>query len=440
MSERKSWDIQPKKKASPQLVQRPQAPAPSARPQLQSPQRSRVESQGSTVRRQNVQRAPLRKLVQRAPKPTRAEKKAEKASLLAQKRQKQIEQMNSSDPVRATAAMRPKKVLQGKDREPLKNRRKRARNRMQIILSVVSVFVIVGLYICVWLPAFRIQYVQAAGPDASSIQADTVKALTGTIGYIVPRNSIFFFPDSEIRDQLLTQYPEVVSVTISRTSFDSISIMSVPRESSFVWCGSTYTSSNSPSVVSAPVTDTSASSTDSSDTASSTLYVDSSDSALTTSTAADQNTSQPCYNTDSNGLIFAVDASPATNVLKVYGLLVSSTTMPIGVHLSSAASIPNALEFVKEIKSLGVPVITLVLRNDEADLYAQSGTRITYVLGQEKTAVALAASTFPSLNINDGSLEYVDLRFGDKVYFKKFGSDNDDSGDGSTQSSSSSSQ
>src|SRR5262249_52105520 len=86
-----------------------------------------------------------------------------------------------------------------------------------------------------------------------------------------------------------------------------------------------------------------------------------------------------------------------------------------------ASMIPNALEFVKAIKSLGVPIVSLVIRGDEADLYAQSGTRITYVLGTEQTTATIAASAFPSLNLNDGSLEYIDLRFGDKVYFKKVG-------------------
>jgi hypothetical protein len=409
MSERKSWDIQPKKKVSPQPAQRPSAPAPSARPTSQN-QRTAANSE---QRRQSVQRVTSRKLLQVSKRSTKAANK----SALAKQR---LERVDHSEPVRATAAMRPKKVLQGKDREPLKNRRKRERNRLQLILSVFAVLAVVGLYVCVWLPAFRIQYVQAAGPDATNMQADTEKALTGTIEYVVPRNSILFFPESEIRDQLLTQYPDVLSVSISRTSFDSISIVSIPREAAFVWCGSTYPLSDAPSLT--------ANTTDSPEDASSSDSVDSeADSNSSTSTntapATVQVTVPNCYDADTDGLIFAAAPSPAADVLKVYGPLVSSTSMPIGEHISRAASIPDALEFVKEIKSLSVPVTALVLRNDEADLYAQSGTRITYVLGQEKSAVALAASTFPSLNINDGSLEYVDLRFDDKVYFKKFGAE-----------------
>ncbi|MBU2330176.1 hypothetical protein KKG57_01780, partial [Patescibacteria group bacterium] len=64
-------------------------------------------------------------------------------------------------------------------------------------------------------------------------------------------------------------------------------------------------------------------------------------------------------------------------------------------------------------------VTSLAIRNDEADLYTTAGTRITYVLGQEQEAVITAASIFSQLNLNDGSVEYVDLRFAGKGYFKR---------------------
>jgi hypothetical protein len=111
-------------------------------------------------------------------------------------------------------------------------------------------------------------------------------------------------------------------------------------------------------------------------------------------------------------------------MLRVYDALASTTqpnVSPLGQDIAEANMIPNALDFVKEIKSLDVPIVTLVIRDDdEADLYAQSGTRITYVLGTEEASTVLAESAFPSLNLNDGSLEYVDLRFAGKVYFKKY--------------------
>ena len=66
-------------------------------------------------------------------------------------------------------------------------------------------------------------------------------------------------------------------------------------------------------------------------------------------------------------------------------------------------------------------VVSVEIRGDEADLYTPHGTRVTYILGNEEKAAALAASAFPTLNIQGGQLAYVDLRFEGKVYIKRHG-------------------
>ena len=134
-----------------------------------------------------------------------------------------------------------------------------------------------------------------------------------------------------------------------------------------------------------------------------------------------------CYSADAQGIIFAPLSEQdvlSSNTLRIYGPLAGTgdeNPSPLGATIAQANLLPNALQFVKAIKSLGVPIVSLVIRGDEADLYAQSGTRITYVLGHEEVTAQVAEAAFPSLNLNDGSLEYVDLRFEGKAYFKKVG-------------------
>ena len=48
-----------------------------------------------------------------------------------------------------------------------------------------------------------------------------------------------------------------------------------------------------------------------------------------------------------------------------------------------------------------------------------SGTRITYVLGDEQNAFAALSSAQSDFNLSDGSVDYVDLRFDGKMYLKK---------------------
>jgi hypothetical protein len=243
------------------------------------------------------------------------------------------------------------------------------------------------------------------------MQTIAASNFTGTMNYIFPRNSIFFFPESEIRSQILQQYPDLSAVSISRESFDSIAMDSIPRELAFLWCGTSYTAV--PEIVAAPLISTASSTSATS----------------TTPIAPEITTEASCYDADSEGFIFTADAnatSSPTDALRVYGALAVATTTNaslIGQKVAQANDIPNALQFVKAIRSMGVSIVALVIRGSagEADLYTQSGTRITYVVGQESAAVQLAQSAFPSLNLNDGSLEYVDLRFDGKVYFKKTG-------------------
>ncbi len=98
----------------------------------------------------------------------------------------------------------------------------------------------------------------------------------------------------------------------------------------------------------------------------------------------------------------------------------ASPGTPIGATLPQAAAFPAAFDFARQLVAFGSPVVSVVFRhNQEADLYLRSGTRITYVLGQEQDAYAALVSARADLNLADGSLEYVDLRFPGKVYLKK---------------------
>ncbi len=298
----------------------------------------------------------------------------------------------------AQAIRRRPAVSQGKDREPLKARRKRARRqtlRILVILCVLAVAAIIGTF---WLGVFRIQQVGTAGPDSQGMQTIAQSALTGTYHYVIPRNSIFFFPEQQIRTEILNQYPEISAVSISRTSLSTILISGIPREAALTWCGDTY-SAVVPQVANVA-------------------------NASTTPVAP-----QPsCYSADAQGVIFAPISDPSlvTGTLRIYGSLSGtgdSNPSPLGATIAEANVIPNALQFIKALKSLGVPIVAIAIRGDEADLYAQSGTRITYVLGHEEVTAQVAESAFPSLNLDDGSLEYVDLRFEGKAYFKKVGSE-----------------
>ncbi len=87
--------------------------------------------------------------------------------------------------------------------------------------------------------------------------------------------------------------------------------------------------------------------------------------------------------------------------------------------IAGADALPTAFDFARKFVTLGSPTVSVVLRGDEVDDYLASGTRITYVLGSEQDAYTALTSARANLNLTDGSIEYIDLRFPGKVYVKK---------------------
>ncbi len=313
MSAKKSWDVERKSSPKPALQQQP---------------------------------APVRKeKAARSPKPTRV-KKAKRV---------------------------PKPVL---SKESLKVRRARARRMFLILISVLVLLGIAGLFYASWSPALRVQEVRAEGPHAHEIISETKEQLKGTHAFILPRNSLFFLPVSNIREAVLHNHPDVVAVAVHSSGLQSITVVASPRPTAYLWCGVTR--------------------------------------------------SEPgeCYTVDTSGLIFGkaevdVASSSQSQYLKVYNSVEGSVEDPVRAHVSYASAFPNALRLAKALKTLQANITEFTIENDEASFYTAQGTRITYVIGNENATATLAASVFPTLNLQQGSVEYVDLRFEGKVYLRR---------------------
>ncbi len=328
MSERKSWDIAPKPK------RQPAAPAP-ARPQAQR----RVQDM-------------------------RPHSRASKAVATVPVTKKNVTIARGRKP-RAEA------------KEPLKKRRTKAKKALLIALGIALALFIALAWYAAWLPMLRIADVRADGPHAAEASALAKEELAGTHAFVLPRNSLFFIPEEDIRERILAAHPDIEAVSFSTDGLTALSLRTLPRAEAFVWCG----------------------------------------------TAPDLFTGT-CYSANAEGLIFgqAPDAATRAQPLRIYApILGQEGDTPLRARIEYAASIPEALRFTKALQTLGADIVSLSIRGDEADLRTEGGTRITYVLGREQEAAGIAASVFPRLSLNDGSIQYVDLRFPGKAYFKRAG-------------------
>jgi len=222
--------------------------------------------------------------------------------------------------------------------------------------------------------AVRISHVQIFGA-VNSLTEYATSAMQGSYLGIIPRDSIFFFPAYRIRANLLDAHPEIAAVSIFRNGFTGLSIKISERMPAARWCG----------------------------------------------LAPTEGVDEYCYFFDVKGYIFAAATTTERliNPFKVYVPLAGDTLEPIRATVANNEKLPSTFDFARQLSTLGVSVTHVVIRTDEVDDYLSSGTRITYVLGDEQNAFTALISAKENFNLSDGSIEYIDLRFGGKMYIKR---------------------
>jgi len=244
----------------------------------------------------------------------------------------------------------------------------------------------IGLYV-VQQDAVRVSQIDIFGADAS-LSTYAKEALEGTYLGVVPRNSIFFYPEEDIRARIMRADSDVATVSIFRKGLRGLTVKVSNRVPIARWCGESY-------VPQATRFDLKATST--------------------RSNLVDQ-----CYVFDDSGFVFATTTSlPLVNSFAFYEAVASSTPVGVGSTLPNTQEFPAAFNFARELATFGSPVVAVVIRENEVDTHLASGTRLTYVLGREQDTYTALSSAKHSLNLADGSLDYVDLRFDGKMYLKK---------------------
>ncbi len=261
----------------------------------------------------------------------------------------------------------------GKDR--FATRRRNRRRRVLTALGVIFVLLSAGIIYEFRQSAVRISRIEIFGADQSL--ADIARTtMQGNYFGVIPRDSTFFFPGSRIRSDIIAAHPDIAAVSIFRNGLSGLSIKVNDRVPVGRWCGL------------AP---------------------------------SGEGVDEYCYVFDANGLIFAAadNAAQTINSFTLYAPLEGATLEPLLATVAGSEELPTTFDFARQLGTFGSPVTHIVLRGDEIDIHLKSGTRITYVLGNEQNAFTALSSASKDLDLTDGSLEYIDLRFDRKVYLKK---------------------
>ncbi len=119
-------------------------------------------------------------------------------------------------------------------------RRKRKEKKIKIaVLAILTVVIVGATLYAVSLPHLLIQRVELIGDSPvpeEDILSIVTSQLAGRSALVFPRASAFFFPSSATEKVLLTRFPVLQSVDISTKNFASLFVSVASREAVALWC------------------------------------------------------------------------------------------------------------------------------------------------------------------------------------------------------------
>ncbi|MFA6565848.1 MAG: hypothetical protein WCT48_03835 [Candidatus Paceibacterota bacterium] len=256
-----------------------------------------------------------------------------------------------------------------------------------VFLCVVSV----GFSI-VWVfshPSFQINKISVSGNKVLSegeLRAIAQKNLSGNYFFLFPRANTLLYPKKTIQNEISSAFPRANSVELSLED-NALLISLSEREPEALWCG----------------------------------------------TEKNRATTDPgCFYMDKTGYVF--DESPNFSgdaYFKFYGKGLLQGGNPVGRNFISADFFKKVFDLRAMLGKYGKKTVEIFLGDDErAELLADSGCKIVFNADQEflplksnMEAVFKSSEWGKKISGADkcADLEYVDFRFGNKIYYKQKG-------------------
>ncbi len=262
-----------------------------------------------------------------------------------------------------------------------KQHRKRQRVAHVYLVGMVMLAMFGGMVALSRASFLQIMDVSVSGSHAvitSAIQRSVQQQIAGTYTYLFAKNNIFLYPKETIRMNILEQFPTLSHVKIRAENFHTVTVAVVERQPSSLWCGSTFT--------------------------------------VTTETAN-------CVLLTEDGLAYAPSANYSGNTYnKFYGGVASSSlpwqflTIEQFRSLSALVNVIVKKEMIDTISGVSVD------SSDDVHVVFSSGFTLVFRLHDKSNDVLerlfLVQGSLPFLSQPLSTFEYIDLRFGDKVYYK----------------------
>lgn len=273
--------------------------------------------------------------------------------------------------------------------EKILRARKLRRKRLSIIFSIVGFLFVVGIVFFLRMKFLQLKNIEVAGNvvlEQKDIQDFINKKYEGKYLWLIPKNNTLFVLPKTVKKTLQKEFPRIDSIDVKRNFPKSLSIEITERKGMYVWCGN--------------------------DTSISSISKD-----------------VPCFFVDKEGVIFSeapyFSGTPFTLFLggdkDVLNIL--------GTRLLMEDDFKNILFIYDMVNKLKLsPYAINILPGEEYEILLKSNSDLTsstriklkdindQITLSQNLAAALNTKVFKDHKIAE--FEYIDARFGNKVFYK----------------------
>ncbi len=269
----------------------------------------------------------------------------------------------------------------------LRDKRRKRRMRVCILLGIL-LLLLIGTFIYVsHLPRIQLTLVIVSGNkvvDTDEIISHVEQKLEGKYAYVIPHRMAFLYPKEEIVADLVASFPRFKSVAVYRANHTTLQVTVEEVRGRALWCGTNIHAENA-----------------------------------------------PCYFTDESGKIVSEAPQYSGNVYpRFFGGTLVSGTDPLGKVFIDEVTFGNLLAFFERVQVLGFQVKAVEIGEADEDTFlldlgnsAAAPLRFQkdddFVMLAGNLAAAIGNPELAkSLKTDKANLEYFDLRFTNKVYYK----------------------
>lgn len=258
---------------------------------------------------------------------------------------------------------------------------RRLRRRRRALLALGgALLLLAALIVVARLPALQVKTVVVNGNEVTTdeeLKTLVNQTLEGNYWFVFPKSNIFLYSRSAIENAITKSIARVSTASVSSADLSTISIAVRERGPSALWCEGEFDKND-------PVP-------------------------------------SPCYFIDSDGLIFAEAPSFSGNVfLRYWGLFGG---VPIGRQLVELSAYREMAYFMSVLPKFNLEPTDVILDlQGDVTVQLQGDARLLFArsqdLGEVLQNLDSVLSSEPLEGTDSLELDYIDLRFGNKIFYR----------------------